>query len=67
MVDTKMIKAQMTLHDYTIDKLAKELGVSAKTLSTRLNKSPQKFTQEQIQTIVIALEIKDPICIFFKQ
>ena len=67
MVDTKMIKAQMTLHEYTIDKLAKEMGVSAKTLSTRLNISPQKFTQEQIEKIVTTLKIKDPVDIFFKQ
>lgn len=49
MVNTKMIKAQMTLYEYTIDKLSKELGISSKTLSTRLNISPQKFTQEEIQ------------------
>lgn len=67
MVDTKMIRAQMTLHEYTIEKLAKQLGISAKTLSTRLNISPQKFTQEQIQTIVTTLKIKDPTNIFFKQ
>lgn len=67
MVDTKMIRAQMTLHEYTIEKLAKQLGISAKTLSTRLNISPQKFTQEQIQTMVTTLKIKDPTNIFFKQ
>lgn len=62
-----MIRAQMTLHGYTVDKLAKELGISTKTLSTRLNNSPEKFTQEQMQTIVTVLKIKNPMDIFFNQ
>ncbi len=65
MVNTKMIKAQMTLHEYTIDRLSKELGISPKTLSTRLNISPQKFKQEEMQKIVTILKIKNPIDIFF--
>lgn len=64
-VNTKMIRAQMTLHEYTIDKLAKELGISTKTLSTRLNSSPEKFTQEQIEKLVAVLDIKNPMDIFF--
>lgn len=55
----------MTLHGYTVEKLAKELGVSAKTLSTRLNKSPGNFTHEQIEKLVTILEIKNPVDIFF--
>jgi transcriptional regulator with XRE-family HTH domain len=65
LVNTKMIRAQMTLHGYTVGKLAKEIGVSTKTLSARLNNSPEKFTQEQIQKIVTILQIKNPIDIFF--
>lgn len=65
MVDIKMLKAQMTLNGYTIERLAKELGISTKTLSTRLNVSPEKFTQEQMQRIVDVLKIKNPMSIFF--
>lgn len=67
MVDTKMIRAQMTLQGYTIGKLAKELGISSKTLSVRLNYSPEKFTQAQIQKMVLILKIKNPTDIFFNQ
>lgn len=65
MVNTNMLRAQMVLHNYTIDKLAKEVGISAKTLSTRLNNSPEKFTQEQIEKMVKILKIENPAGIFF--
>lgn len=67
MVNTKLLRAQMLLNDYTIDKLAKEIGVCSKTLSTRLNNSPEKFTQEEMQKIVTILKIKNPLDIFFTQ
>ena len=67
MVNTKMIRAQMTLHGYTIEKLSHELRVSSKTLWTRLSVSPEKFTQEQIQKMVKILKIKDPMDIFFDE
>lgn len=64
-VNTQMIRAQMTLHGYTVHTLAKELGVSSKTLSDRLNNSPEKLTQEQIQKMVSILKITNPMDIFF--
>lgn len=57
----------MTLYDYTIESLAKELGICPKTLSTRLNSSPEKFTQAQILKLVKILKIENPIDIFFNQ
>lgn len=65
MVNVKLLKAQMVLNNYTIGKLANEMGISTKTLSTRLNKSPEKFTQAEIQKIVIILKISDLMRIFF--
>lgn len=64
-VDTRMIKAKMVLHGYTIGKLANELGLSTKTLSTRLNNSPEKFTQEEMEKIIDILKIRNPVDIFF--
>lgn len=66
-VDTRLLKANMVLHGYTIDKLAKELDVSPKTLSTRLNSSPEKFTQGEMEKIISVLKIKNPLDIFFTQ
>ncbi|AWI04130.1 hypothetical protein [Clostridium drakei] len=65
MVNVKLLKAQMVLNNYTIGKLANEMGISTKTLSTRLNKSPEKFTQAEIQKIVTILKISDLMRIFF--
>lgn len=66
-VDVRRIKAQMTLHGYTLDTLARELGISSKTLSTKLNKCPEKLTQEQIEKLVTILKIDNPMAIFFNQ
>lgn len=65
MVKTNMIKAQMALYGFTITKLASSIGISTKTLSTKLNKEPNKFTQEEMQNIVSILKIEDPGNIFF--
>jgi DNA-binding XRE family transcriptional regulator len=60
-----MLRAQMALHGYTIEKLAKEIGVSSKTLSTKLNSSPEKFTQKEMEELVRTLKIENPTNIFF--
>lgn len=65
MVNTNMLRAQMVLHNFTIEKLAKEIEISSKTLSERLNNTPEKFTQEQIEKLVAVLSIEDPVKIFF--
>lgn len=64
MVNTNMLRAQMVLHNFTIEKLAKELDVSSKTLSERLNNSPEKFTQKQMQKLVNVLNTENPVKIF---
>ena len=65
MVKTNLLRAQMALYGYTITRLAKELGITTKTLSVKINHTPGNFTQNEIQKIVTILKIEDPMQIFF--
>lgn len=65
MVDTRKLRSQMVLKGYTIKTLAEKIGISEKTLSTKINKTPNKFTQEEMSGIVHALDIENPVNIFF--
>ncbi|OAA93046.1 helix-turn-helix domain-containing protein [Clostridium coskatii] len=65
MFRSNLLKAQMALHGYTITKLASEIGITPKTLSVKLNHSPEKFTQKEMESIVNVLKIKNPAQIFF--
>lgn len=65
MVDTRKLRSQMVLKGYTIKTLAEKIGISEKTLSTKINKTPNKFTQEEMSEIVHALDIENPVNIFF--
>lgn len=65
MVNTNEIRAQMARKGFNITKLAREIGVSTKTLSVKLSKSPGKFTQIEMQDIAETLDIKEPGKIFF--
>jgi DNA-binding XRE family transcriptional regulator len=51
----------------TQEKLAKALGVSLKTLSTKMNTRPETFSQLEIEGIIKFLEIENPVPIFFAQ
>lgn len=65
MVNTNELRAQMARKGLNITKLASRMGVSTRTLSTKLSKSPEKFTQNEMESIAIILEIKEPGKIFF--
>lgn len=65
MFNTNLLKAQMALHGFTITKLAKEIGVTSKTLSVKLNHSPENFTQKEMEAMIKVLKIKNPENIFF--
>jgi lambda repressor-like predicted transcriptional regulator len=65
MVKINKLRAQMALHGYTIARLAKEMSVSSRTLSDRLNKSPEKFTQREMENLIKILKIEEPDQIFF--
>ncbi|CEK35421.1 helix-turn-helix domain-containing protein [[Clostridium] sordellii] len=64
MVQINEIKGRMKAEGYTQADLAKELGISAKTLSTRLKKGV--FGSDEIEKMITILKIENPIEIFFK-
>ena len=55
----------MVENGYTIATLAREIGISNATLSTRLNNNPGSFTQDEMQVLVRVLKIENPSDIFF--
>jgi len=59
------LKGKIRAKGYTQVKLAKELGISPKTLSNKLNKGV--FGSDEIEKMIKILEIKNPIDIFFIQ
>lgn len=65
MVNVNLLKAHMTLNNYTISKLADEMGITSKTLSTKLNHTPENFTQKEMDAMIRILKIKNPVKIFF--
>lgn len=64
MIQINEIKGRMKAEGYTQADLAKELGISTKTLSTRLKKGV--FGSDEIEKMITILKIKNPIDIFFK-
>ena len=67
MVKTNLLRAQMVIYGYTMARLAKEIGITNKTLSVKVNHTPGNFTQDEIQKIVTILKIENPAQIFFNQ
>ena len=65
MLKVNLLRGEMAKNGYTIGKLAKKIGMSSKTLSIKLNHTPGKFTQEEIETIINVLKIENPGTIFF--
>lgn len=63
MVLVNELKGKMKAKGYTQEKLAKELGISAKTLNTRFNKGI--FGACEIEKLIQILEINNPLEIFF--
>lgn len=56
-------KAQLARKGYTQQKLAEEIGISAKTMSLKVKTG--KFGTDEVQKIMKVLDIKDPNPIFF--
>jgi len=63
MILVNELKGKIKAKGYTQERLAKELGMSSKTLCTKLNKGI--FGSDEIERIINILEIKDPLEIFF--
>lgn len=63
MVLVNELKGKMRAKGYTQKNLAKELGMSAKTLNNKLNKGI--FGSDEIEKLIQVLEIQNPLEIFF--
>lgn len=63
MVLVNELKGKIKAKGYTQEKLAKELGMSTKTLNTKLNKGI--FGSNEMERLIQILEIKNPLEIFF--
>lgn len=59
------LKGKIRAKGYTQKKLAREIGMSPKTLSNRLNKGI--FGSVEIEKMIKILDIKNPIEIFFNK
>lgn len=63
MLDVRALKAEMARNGYTQTALAKEVGLTPKTFSTRLKTGD--FGAKEIEIIMRVLKLKDPVSIFF--
>lgn len=63
MLDKNALKAEFVRNGYTQKDIATMLGISEKTLISRLNRGV--FGTDEAQILVEKLHIKNPIAIFF--
>ena len=63
MLDVKELKAAMVRKGYTQASLAEICGITSRTMTNRLKTGD--FGAKEIEIISDALEIKDPMSIFF--
>ncbi|MVX66826.1 DUF739 family protein [Clostridium chromiireducens] len=59
------LKGKIRAKGYTQEKLARELGMSPKTLCNKLSKGI--FGSDEIEKMIKLLDIKNPIDIFFNE
>lgn len=57
------LRAQMVRKGYTQERLAKEMGITPKTLYLKMKNG--KFGTDEVSRIMDVLCIKDPVPIFF--
>lgn len=63
MLNVKNLKAEMVRHGYNNTTLAKEIGMTPRTFSTRLKTGD--FGSKEIEIIMDKLDLKSPVDIFF--
>ena len=63
MIDTKRLKGEIVANGYDMKTMAKELGITPKTMYTRMQKGV--FGSDEIAIMIRLLKIQDPISIFF--
>lgn len=64
MLNRNALKAEMVRYGYTNASMAKKLGISPRTFSTRLRKG---FGSDEMDTMIELLHIENPTPIFFAQ
>ncbi|MBR5808835.1 MAG: DUF739 domain-containing protein [Clostridia bacterium] len=63
MINVNELKAQMVRKQFTQESLAKEIGISSRTLHNKLKCGV--FGSDEIEKMILVLDIKDPMSIFF--
>lgn len=63
MLDVNALKAEMVRNGYNQSGMAKELGMTPRTFSTRLKTGD--FCSKEIEIMIDVLKLKDPMQIFF--
>lgn len=63
MLNVRALKAEMARHGYNNTTLAKELGISTRTLTTRLHTGD--FGSKEIEVMIKKLHLQNPMEIFF--
>lgn len=63
MIDTNRLKGEMVANGYTMEELAKQLGIHPNTFRNRLKKGV--FDSDDIEKMIHLLHIDDPKRIFF--
>lgn len=63
MFSAKELKAQIVRQGYTQERLAKDIGISQKTLYLKMKSG--NFLTEEVSKIMEVLNIEDPVPIFF--
>lgn len=62
-MDVKALKSEMVKNGYTQQTLAKELGISPRTLYNKFKSGD--FGTKEIEIMIPLLNLKDPMSIFF--
>ena len=65
MVNTNELRAAFKRKAYTQEEVAKKIGVSPRTLSSKMNKGV--FNSNEIERLIEVLDIKEPMPIFFAE
>ena len=63
MLDVNALKAEMVRNGYNQEGIAKALGMTPRTFSTRLKTGD--FCSKEIEIMIDILNLKDPMGIFF--
>ena len=63
MLDANSLKAEMVRNGYTQEKMAKAIGITPRTFSTRLKTGD--FGRKEMEIMIRLLNLKDPLAVFF--